>query len=229
MTAIKLSKTRKDNAWVRIRIKQVGLTPSDLSGALELPLPRVYDFWKRNRQIRPKDRPAICRLLRLTNEQLTALENGAPLQSIDNLGAPPLTPWARELTGNAVPVWRATIMADGRWKIVAERSDALVRPDFLRFSKYAFALTVLDANNVPVFEVRDSILIDPDRPPMLGEMVCLGTDTVTSKAQYVMVGRLEGLTERHVTLRQEKMPEGKRLQRSKYPGIWPVTGRYIRA
>lgn len=229
MAKLRLSKTTKNNAWIKTRIKQVGLTPSDLAGALELPLPRVYDFWKRSRQIRPKDRPPICRLLRLTNEQLTALENGAPLQSIDNLGAPPLTPWARELSGTAVPVWRATIMADGRWKIVAERSDALVRPDFLRFSKNAFGLTVLDANNVPVFEVRDSILIDPDRPPMLGEMVCLGTDAVTAKAQYVMVGRLEGLTEKHITLRQERMQAGKRLARSAYPGIWPVTGRYIRA
>jgi len=109
-------------------------------------------------------------------------------------------------------------------RLTAEPIAYTLRPQPLATVKAAFGALVSTTAHDPIFEVGDTILIDPHKPPEVGKDVLLVSDD-----NVVAIGRLIGYSERKWTLRQwNRGAKPISYDRAKWPRCQRIMGKYSR-
>lgn len=141
-----------------------------------------------------------------------------PLRQAD-AAIPPLILW------KSAPGGRAEI---GGWMLSAEKTGEVPRPDFLFFSKRAFALTILNDRNAPAYRTRDTALVDPDSPITAGDDCLFLNSPEAQGGAETVIGCLVRSTDKLWIIRQHASRRESELHRSEFPNAWLIVGRYNR-
>lgn len=116
----------------------------------------------------------------------------------------------------------------GETLIYKERAGLVPRPDFLQYAKEAFASTVTNDLNAPAYRTRDTILVDPTSPAVIGDD-CVFVRDPAANPMVTVSARLVKITASNWTVHQYT---GKQrdydLPRSDYHEAWRIVGRYNR-
>jgi transcriptional regulator with XRE-family HTH domain len=116
----------------------------------------------------------------------------------------------------------------GETLIYKERAGLVPRPDFLRYAKGAFASTVTNDDNSPAYRTRDTILVDPTNPAVVGDDCVFVKDANVDPMETVSA-HLVKITATNWTVHQYG---GKQrdydLPRSDFHEAWRIVGRYNR-
>ncbi len=116
----------------------------------------------------------------------------------------------------------------GETMIYREKAGITTRPVDLEYSKEAFAFKVIDDCAAPVYEIRDTVLIDPATPPAVGDDCFMVRDPASNPSTGEL-RRLVKITPAHWVVRAF-VPGSKdlRFARSAWGAAWPVFGKYNR-
>lgn len=215
--------------WLRLRLRAVNATASDLARHLKLPPVRVYEMIKGKRRFQPNEVAKAASFLKIGEAQLLQLIEGridVKDVGIDHVIA---LPWA-DASGVSVPLLRATLSLHGLWLLHAnEENGAIVRPDLIRFSQTAFTIVIQDERNSPVYRARDCILIDPDIPVSLGDDVVLSTavNLVAGNRLEVIPGQLTKMSEAAWSLKQYAIGAEHAFSRTQFPSAWRIVSRFM--
>lgn len=104
------------------------------------------------------------------------------------------------------------------------------RPPGLRYSPSAFGIYCPNAQQAPAFEPKDTVLIDPSRPAMIGDDALLvrNFDGSTAAPFDGVLRRLIGQTDTHWRVRQFNPAKDYNLSKAEWPRALFVAGKYSR-
>lgn len=210
--------------WIKDALEAVRKRPVELSTYLGIAAPRVHEMIKGVRRLQLEEIGGAAEFLRLPEEAVKALMKGAPFDTVDRTATD--TPWVNN-DGRSIPIRRVIVDGD-KWKMDGTNAGVVSRPDYLRFSKSAFAVVVQDEANSPVYRIGDRILIDPDAPKPEGAdyIFCTCPDADSRELSTCYAGNLVRATANTFLIRQYGGAE-KRLSRKQYPSYWRITGRHM--
>ncbi|HEY1034979.1 MAG TPA: hypothetical protein VGE09_08360 [Pseudoxanthomonas sp.] len=112
----------------------------------------------------------------------------------------------------------------GTWMLYAERAGEVERPDYLGFSKTAFAVRVLNDDNKPAYRARDVILIDPDSPAINGDD-CIFAGSLPAET---ISGELIRDTPSLWIIRQHAIDGEREIPKAAFPNAWPIVAIHKR-
>jgi HTH-type transcriptional regulator, cell division transcriptional repressor len=116
----------------------------------------------------------------------------------------------------------------GETLVYKERAGIVPRPDFLRYAKEAFASIVTNDLNAPAYRTRDTVLIDPTHPAVVGDD-CMFVRNSGANPMETVSAHLVKITATTWTVHQYS---GKQkdydLPRSEFHEAWRIVGRYNR-
>jgi hypothetical protein len=210
--------------WLKKAISDAGKRPIDLARYLHLPPARVYEMLKGERRIQPREIPLIATFLNVPPQQIVG-----HLNVTDDIPAGPALSSDSPL--GPLVVWRGARSGEGGWIVYNEIAGEVARPEFLAFSKLAFATMVIDALNEPVYRVRDRVLVDPGRPVAAGDD-CFLMNPVESvqpgEGTAACIGRLIKEEAQAWVLEHYTAP-GKPIKalKAKFAACYPIVGRYL--
>jgi len=131
-----------------------------------------------------------------------------------------------------LPVYGST---QAGWDMVltAEPIAYTLRPAPLMTVKEAFAVLVSTEAMSPVFELGDTLLINPHLPPEPGKDVLLSETLPTNRQsdtdRTVVVGRLEKVTDSAwILLQRNRGPKPVTFARERWPRCHRIVGKYSR-
>lgn len=135
------------------------------------------------------------------------------------------------ITLPALVMWRAVPYPAGRlggFVILHEKEGEVPRPAHLIHQTKAFAFKVIDSANVPVYNPRDTLLVDPDTAAIPGDD-CLFVDGIEKpQGSIAVVGHYISSTSTLWIIRQYGVEGEIELSKAEYPHAWPLVGRYHR-
>jgi len=220
--------------WLKPRLKSLGRTGAAFARALDIPKSRVYEMQNGTRRLQPQEIAPAARFLEISEPELLALLDGRTISAIEmqtirgnveTIGTP-----TRETQFQNIPnlaLYRSSPAergAEGIWMLYDERAGEVERPEFLKFSKSAFAVRVLDNDNMPVYRKRDVLLVDPDSPAIEGDD-CIFTGQLPAEA---VAGELVRETPSLWIVHQYAIKGERELPKSAFPYAWPIVSRQHR-
>ena len=104
------------------------------------------------------------------------------------------------------------------------------RPEFLRYSAAAFGIYCNGSQQAPVFEPRDLVIVDPNKPTALGDDVVFVKHFSIGEATPFqgILRRLIGQTETHWMVRQFNPASDYKISKEEWPRALFVAGKYSR-
>lgn len=224
--------------WMKKRLRELDKSGAALARALEIPKERVYEMWKGERRIQQDEIGPMARFLewseseliakidsRTLNENKKQVERIAPqqgavaMQADGDINLPPLVLYRTAHTDTG---------RRGGFMLFADVVDEVPRPFFLRFSKKAFAVKVLDDINSPVYKRWDTVLVDPMGDVVNGEDYLFTSYPESIGGGHSVIACLKSSTDAAWTVHQYGTNEPFDLIRSAYPNACQIVGRYNR-
>lgn len=131
---------------------------------------------------------------------------------------------------NNLPVYGCTEGSGGVWMIDPTPVQMVERPEFLRYSAAAFGIYCNGSQQAPVFEPRDMVIVDPNKPTAIGDDVVLVKHFSIGEAVPFqgILRRLIGQTETHWHVRQFNPPRDYKVTKEEWPRALFVAGKYSR-
>jgi hypothetical protein len=212
--------------WLRQRLRAVNATATDLARHLEIAPARVYEMIKGQRQFQPREIEKVASFLKIDEAQLVKLIKGRVDVEDVSINTVNAVPWVN-VSEKSVRLLRTTIAPHGRWRLHGAKAERTRRPDFTRFSVFAFAIVVQDERNNPVFRVRDRILIDPESPVSPGDDVVLSSvgEIDIYEDMYVIPGLLTKISESTWSLKQYAGIVERTFSKRQFPNAWKIVSR----
>jgi hypothetical protein len=208
--------------WLKTRLLEAGRRPIELARHLGIPPARVYEMLKGERKIQPQEIPKVASFLAVSPAQIIALmTEGNGIQTMSTIQSD------GGLEGPITVLRAIRNQISGEWTVYNDKAGEVTRPDFMTYASRAFAITVLDDVNSPVYRVRDKVLIDPDTPIGIGDDCLLMADFVEGGGAPALLGRLLKEDDKHWTVQQYNLERPIKAPKTRYSSAYPVTGRYI--
>jgi hypothetical protein len=208
--------------WLKSRLMEAGRKPIELARHLGIPPSRVYEMLKGERKIQPREIPKVASFLSLSPAQLVVLMAGG-----NGIQVASTTPTDAGLEGPLTVLRANRNQLNGEWTVYKDKAGEVTRPDFMAYAPRAFAITVVDDANSPVYRVRDKVLVDPDTPIGIGDDCLLVSDFVEGSGASALLGRLVKDDEKYWTLQQYNVDKPVKAPKSRCFAAHAVTGRYI--
>lgn len=224
--------------WLRVRLRILGKSGAELARHLDIPRERVYEMYKGTRRLQQEEIGPTARFLEWSETELIANLEGRALNETNkqsgNIAAQQSVPAVPNYTDTSLPplvLYKTAQSVRGPWggfMLLAQRTDEVPRPFFLKFSEKAFAFRILDDRMHPAYRRWDTVIIDPDGPPVEDED-CLFTDgSVLPTGGLSVIGCLKSSTDMHWTVHHYGTKQDHNLPRADFPDAWPIVGRYNR-
>ncbi len=224
--------------WMRIRLRLIGKSGAALGRHLGIPKERVYEMFAGKRRLQQEEIGPTARFLEWSEAQLIANLEGRVLNETNKqfgrVAPQQVAAGVQLYTGDILPplvMYKTThtvATGGGAFMLLAQRTDEVPRPFFLKFSQKAFAFRVLDDRMHPAYRRWDTLIIDPDSPAIEGED-CLFTDSPEAlDGSLSVIGCLISSTATHWTVHQYGTKQDQDLPVSEFPNAWPIVGRYNR-
>lgn len=207
-----------DLKWLAEQLRRPGYSQAGLARYMSLDPAAITRMLKSRRAIKTTEVPLITAYLGAepkTLDQVPTIGPAIDVRSVvtkDN----PLLVYRSESVGRG-PEMLLIIYKE----VIAEAA----RPEGLKRAKRAFAFEQSTGEMSPVFEIRDILLVDPDRPARPIDNVLLVKSEDGDKISG-LVRRLEALTPSSCTVRvYQPKPATVELKRADWQ-IWPIVGSY---
>jgi hypothetical protein len=224
--------------WMQVRLRHLGKSGAALARHLGIPRERVYEMFAGKRRLQQKEIGPTARFLEWSEAELIAHVEGRVLNETNKQTAQgalqQIAPIQQPLADNTLPplvLYKTAQTLDtgrGEFMLLAQRTDEVPRPFFLKFSTKAFAVRVLNDRMEPAYRRWDTLIIDPDSPMIDGED-CLFTDNPESPGGGLsVIARLISSTDGHWSVHQYGTKQDLDLPKAEFPQAWPIVGRYNR-
>lgn len=174
-----------------------------------------------------KSRAKLSQILNLSASDLLEVYAEIPTLKVQHI-PPALSPV--EFEGDPVPVYWHTVGEDGVLHIERRPIGMIPRMDYLRYSRFAFGIECYGDQMAPVFERRDIVIVNPDRPVVPGDDVVLVRNFNPKDVGPFegILRRLLGETATHWVVRQYNPPKDYKLAKSDWPKALHVGGKKSR-
>jgi transcriptional regulator with XRE-family HTH domain len=131
----------------------------------------------------------------------------------------------------ALILYRAVPQPEGSYGgfvILDEKEGEVPRPAHLIHQKKAFAVKVIGTDNVPVYNPRDVLLVDPDTAAIAGDD-CLFCDGIEKHGgnEGAVGNFVRSTTTTWIIIQYARKGEIE-LPKAQFPYAWPLAGRYHR-
>lgn len=183
---------------------------------------------------RPRALPELAISLKVPQEELlhgnTIAAGQTQSSDHESVTGTPVHRVALEMAPEALILFRSAPggRSGGETLIYKERAGLVPRPDFLRYAKEAFASTVADDLNSPAYRTRDTVLVDPTHPAVVGDD-CMFVRDKTANPMITVSAHLVKITATNWTVHNYS---GKQrdydLPRADFHEAWRIVGRYNR-
>jgi phage repressor protein C with HTH and peptisase S24 domain len=221
--------------WLSKRLTQLGhkgKSGAGLARALKIPKQRVYEMKKGDREFQQDEITPAARYLEWSESELLAHIEGRSRNAIQYTQIGEKVPEGETDNGHPFVVLYRTVRGDqcgwGGFMLYAEETGAVYRPYFLRFSKKAFAIQILDSSYTRMYRKRDTLLIDPDDDLTEGED-CLFTDDFLEKSGVkAVIACLIRSTGTSWIVTQTDPTVELELPKSEFKHAWPIVGVHRR-
>lgn len=133
-------------------------------------------------------------------------------------------------TDEAIPVWWNKQLGAGVLHIERRMVDAVPRFEFLKYAKFSFALEVVADEMAPLFERRDTVVVNPDRAVAPGDDVLLvkGYEEKSIAPFEAMLRRLIKETDTHWHVRQFRPAKDYKVSKDEWSRALHVAGKWSR-
>ena len=207
---------------LRALLDRPGYSQAGLAQAMNLNPAAISRMLKGKRHIKSHEIGTITRYLDTTDDLLAKEPPSIKPQHIVTV---PL-----QRGPNTLPVFGATEGKGGVWMIDPIPIDMVERPDFLRYSTHAFGIYCNGTQQAPVFEPRDLVIVDPNKPHAIGDDVVLVKHYSIGEAVPFqgILRRLIGQTDTHWHVRQFNPPHDYKVTKEEWPRALYVAGKYSR-
>lgn len=211
--------------WLEKRLKEVGKRKSQLAAALGVEPSRITEINNGGRRIQPREWKPMARFLEWELDQLHLAAEGMPVDLM-RLAAVDVQKSTPDL-----PIFACSVKT-GIGVLYINKADIgkVERPPSLRFSANAFAVWVHTVEQSPAFELRDLILVDPNRPAGVGDDALLvkGYSIDDRQPFEGVIRRIIGETEDHWVVRQFKPARDYKIAKVEWPRALYIAGKYSR-
>ena len=235
-------------SWLVTRLKELGKNQAGAARALGIPQQRIREVAKGLRRIQQHEWEPLARYLEWSVADLHAAAGSTDSDSLSAvLGmrpnpqdvtartlTPPLQSSPRVMpflpTDEAIPVWWNKQLGAGVLHIERRMVDAVPRFEFLKYAKFSFALEVVADKMAPLFERRDTVVVNPDRAVAPGDDVLLvkGYEENTTAPFEAMLRRLVKETDTHWHVRQFNPAKDYKAAKDEWSRALHVAGKWSR-
>jgi hypothetical protein len=224
--------------WMQVRLRVLGKSGAALGRHLGIPKERVYEMFAGKRRLQQEEIGPTARFLEWSEAELIAHLEGRVLnetnKQIGNIAMQQVAALPQPFSDSNLPplvLYKSAQTLDtgrGEFMLLAQRTDEVPRPFFLKFSTKAFAVRVLNDRMEPAYRRWDTLIIDPDSPAIDGED-CLFTDNPEAPGGGLsVIANLKASTDGHWSVHQYGTKQDFELPKSEFPQAWPIVGRYNR-
>lgn len=205
-------------------MKEAGKTPVDIARHLGISDSAVHQWFTKDSAPRNSRIPSIANHLGVSVSWIMSGE-GSPLEGVSDL--PNVNDHVDGMGLSPLVLWKSTQLvtnAQGAWLLRKEKIGEVERPYKMRFAKRGFAVEVLDVHNHPVYRLRDTLLINPDREVLPNDDCLLTGNLEAPEGAVTIVGCLIKATGSDWTISQYGKRGEHKFARSTYPNAWFVHG-----
>lgn len=174
-----------------------------------------------------KNRAKLSSILQLPAADMLEVYAEVPTLKVQNI---PGSIVPVDFAGEPVPIYWHRPGEDGVLHIERRPVGIIPRTDYLRYSKYAFGIECHGDQMAPVFERRDVVIINPDRPVVAGDDVVLvrGFEPKDDLPFEGILRRLLAESATHWLVRQYNPAKDYKLAKADWPKALHVAGKRSR-